>query len=264
MIAFMLPSNPMNKKEPDYGYEEEYNKLKENNFKVYLINVDDLENSKPFPIYENEKLIYRGWMLSEKNYELMNQKVNNNLITDTKNYLYSHHIIGWYEEIKENTFETYFATVENAKEIFKKTQWSKAFVKDYVKSIKTGKGSIVDSEEDIVRVQEDMLKYKGFIEGGIVFRKEEKFDKDSETRFFILNGKVFSPNEVDLEMLNLANEISKKHSAFFYSVDIIKQEDSYKVIEIGDGQVSDMVGWSIDNFVEIFKTLENKKQLKLR
>jgi len=105
---------------------------------------------------------------------------------------------------------------------------------------------------------------KGFIEGGIVFRKEEKFDKDSETRFFILNGKVFSPKEVSSEMFNLVNEISKKHSAFFYSVDIIKQDDNYKVIEIGDGQVSDMVGWDIDNFIDIFKSLENKKQLKLR
>ena len=38
MIAFILPSNPMNKKEPDYGYEEEYNKLKENNFKFCFMN----------------------------------------------------------------------------------------------------------------------------------------------------------------------------------------------------------------------------------
>ncbi len=264
MIAFILPSNPMNKKEPDYGYEDEFNKLKENNFKVYLINVDDLESSKPFPLYENEQLIYRGWMLSEEKYEIMNQKVNGNLITNTKDYLYSHHIVGWYNEIKENTFETYFATIENAKEVLKKTQWSKAFVKDFVKSIKTGKGSIIDSEEDIDRIQEDMLKYKGFIEGGIVFRKVEEFDKNSETRFFILNNKIFSPKEVSSEMFNLVNEISKKHSAFFYSVDIIKQDDNYKVIEIGDGQVSDMVGWDIDNFIDIFKSLENKKQLKLR
>ena len=108
-----------------------------------------------------------------------------------------------------------------------------------------------------------MLKYKGFIEGGIVLRKVEEFDKSSETRFFILNGKVNSPNEVPEGMLKLAEKISQQHNAFFYTVDIIKQNDQYKVIEIGDGQVSDMVGWNITDFIKIFKSLKNKKQLKI-
>lgn len=264
MTAFVLPSSPLSNKEVDYGYEEEYEKLKNSGFKVYLINIEDIQNSKVFPLYENEPLIYRGWMLNETQYDLLNKKFNDNLITTTKDYLYSHHISNWYEEIKENTFETHFTNLSQAKEKFKELKWKEAFVKDYVKSIKTGKGSIVDSLEDIDRIESDMLKYKGFIEGGIVFRKVEKFDKDSETRFFILNGKVNAPKEVPEEMWNLVEKINQKHNAFFYTVDIIKQDNQYKVIEIGDGQVSDMVGWNIEDFIKIFDSLKDKKQLKIR
>lgn len=263
MIAFILPSSPLSIKEPDYGYEEEYQLLKQAGFKVYLINIEEFDGSKIFPNYENEQLLYRGWMLNEKKYTNLYEKLNTNLIVSPKDYLYSHHIINWYEEVKEDTFETHFTSIEESKKTFLNLGWGKAFVKDYVKSIKTGKGSIIDSVEDIDRIESDMLKYKGFIEGGIVLRKVEEFDKSSETRFFILNGKVNSPNEVPEGMLKLAEKISQQHNAFFYTVDIIKQNDQYKVIEIGDAQVSDMVGWNITDFIKIFKSLKNKKQLKI-
>lgn len=264
MTAFVLPSSPFSYKEVDDSYSEEYNLLKKDGFKVYLIDIDQLDDSKIFPQYEGEDLLYRGWMLTQNNYEKLNQRFNNQLLVQPQDYLYSHHIVNWYNEIKEDTFLTYFTDLENAGELFTQLNWNQAFVKDYVKSIKTGKGSIVDSVEDIDRLKQDMLTYKGFIEGGLVFRKVESFDKDSETRFFILNGVVNSPKQMPVEMYNLAEKISKKHNAFFYTVDIIKQGDHYKVIEIGDGQVSDMVGWKPEEFVKIFQQLKNTKTYKIR
>lgn len=263
MTAFILPSHPFSIKEVDPSYEEEFNLLKNEGFKVYLINIDELDTTKIYPNYEEEKLIYRGWMLNHENYEKLNNKVNKNLIVSPKEYLYSHHIVHWYDEIKEDTFETYFTDLSNASDLFKKLQWKEAFVKDYVKSIKTGKGSIVDSTNDIERLKDDILKYKGFIEGGLVFRKVERFDKTSETRFFVLNGKINVPKEVPEDMFNLAKKITEKHNAFFYTIDIIKQDNNYKVIEIGDGQVSDMVGWNPKDFIKIFNTLKNKNKLKI-
>ena len=263
MTAFILPSSPFSVKEVDSSYEEEFNLLKNEGFKVYLMNIDELDTTKIYPKYEEEKLIYRGWMLSEENYQKLNNKVNQNLIVQTKEYLSSHHIINWYDNIKEDTFETHFTDIENAATLFNKLQWKEVFIKDYVKSIKTGKGSIVDSVDDIERLKMDMLTYKGFIEGGLVFRKVENFDKNSETRFFVLNGVVNAPKEVPQDMLKLAEKITHQHNAFFYTIDIIKQEDNYKVIEIGDGQVSDMVGRNSQNFINIFKTLKNRNKLKI-
>lgn len=160
MTAFILPANPLSYKEPDYGYEDEYQSLKKSGFKVYLVDIEDIKHGKVYPQYEEDKLLYRGWMLNEEKYEQLNSRFNNRLIVDTKEYLHSHHIVHWYEEIKEHTFETEFTTLLNAKEKFKTLNWKQAFVKDYVKSIKTGKGSIIENTKDIDRIEQDMLKYK--------------------------------------------------------------------------------------------------------
>lgn len=264
MTAFVLPISPFSYKEVDENYLEEYNLLRKEGFKVYLIDIDQLDDSKIFPSYEGEDLLYRGWMLTKENYEKLHQRFNSSLLVKPEDYLYSHHIVNWYNEIKEDTFVTHFTNLDNAGQLFTELNWNQAFVKDYVKSIKTGKGSIIDSVEDIERLKDDMLQYKGFIEGGLVFRKVEDFDKDSETRFFILNGVVNSPKQVTIDMQKLAEKINTQHNAFFYTVDIIKQGNTHKVIEIGDGQVSDMVGWSPEKFVQIFQQLKNKKTYKIK
>ena len=39
----------------------------------------------------------------------------------------------------------------------------------------------------------------------------------------------------------------------FFSVDIARRRDGVeRIVEIGDGQVSDLVGWSIERIVEIW------------
>lgn len=45
-----------------------------------------------------------------------------------------------------------------------------------------------------------------------------------------------------------------KKIVIFFSVDIIERQDGIeRIIEIKDGQVSDLVGWSIAAFVKIWK-----------
>lgn len=262
MIGFIFPSDFMNNKKPDEFYENEYKAFKEAGYPVYLVNIDDMEGSKIFPALENHELFYRGWMMSEEKYEKLNQKVNGQLLVNTENYLKSHHLPGWYESIKEFTIDSVITTEQDASNTFKSLGWDKAFIKDYVKSLKTGKGSIVDSVEDVVRALEDIHKFKGFVEKGIVFRKVVDLEQDSETRFFVLNGQVFS-NSVNGEMLKVVEQVTQKHDALFYSVDVVKdKQGNLRIIEIGDGQVSDTVGWDLSNFVDIFKNFKNQKKLK--
>lgn len=262
MTAFILPSEPFNNKKPDLAYEEEYNLLRSKGTKVYLFDIEDIEQTKIWPHFEGEPLLYRGWMLSEDKYCALNRKANNCLVVSPHDYLRNHHIINWYKSIQEYTFETHFTPLDNALNTFNKLGWDRAFVKDYVKSIKTGKGSIVESSEDIERLQRDMLQYKGFIEGGLVLRRVEEFDKSSETRFFVLNGEIFYPNNTAPGMIELAHEIVQLHSNFFYTIDIVAQNNSYKVIEIGDGQVSDCVGYNVKEFINIFDSLKAKNVLR--
>ncbi|MGD1920436.1 MAG: ATP-grasp domain-containing protein [Pleurocapsa sp.] len=39
----------------------------------------------------------------------------------------------------------------------------------------------------------------------------------------------------------------------FFSVDVIERQDGVKrIVEIGDGQVSDLVGWTMERFIQIW------------
>lgn len=265
MIGLLLPCSPMDKKQPDYGYEDEYEKYKALGYLVYLINIEDLDNSKIYPqLDENIKLIYRGWMLSEENYQKLEKATNNQLLINSKQYLYSHHLPNWYNEIADLTISSFITNEKDVLNDFNILDWKQAFIKDYVKSLKTGKGSIVYNIEDIQRALQDMKQYKGFIEGGIVLREVIDLQPHTETRFFIFNGAVYSNeqienNTLEQEKLNIAKEVAKKHDALFFSVDIA-QDNTGKlwVIEIGDGQVSDYVGWDLNKFANIFQNIPTK------
>jgi hypothetical protein len=43
----------------------------------------------------------------------------------------------------------------------------------------------------------------------------------------------------------------------FFSVDVARRSDGVeRIIEIGDGQVSDLVGWSVERFVDICRDMD--------
>jgi hypothetical protein len=42
----------------------------------------------------------------------------------------------------------------------------------------------------------------------------------------------------------------------FYSVDVVKRADGqHRIVEVGDGQVSDLVGWTPDRFANILRPM---------
>lgn len=266
MISFIMPSDYFNKKLPDKGYAEEYMALKKAGFNVYLINVDDLENTNVLPILDNESLLYRGWMLSPENYKELDRVCGNKLKVKVESYVNSHYLPKWYDSIKELTIESEITTEDEATKKFQELKWDKAFIKDYVKSLKTGKGSIVDSSIDVNRALTDIKKYKGYVEGGIIFRRVLNLDIKSEKRYFVLSHTIYGSNE-DQEMFDIVSEVANKHHEFFYSVDVVRDvSGKLYVIEIGDGQVSDMVGWKMEDFIAIFKKLnvELKVNIKIK
>jgi hypothetical protein len=150
--------------------------------------------------------------------------------------------------------------------------WFKFQLKDYVKSLKTAGGSTVEVPEDVAPVIANMIKYRGTIEGGICVRHWENFIPGSETRFFVLNGGFYSPSgpswsksTVDKMLscdpttgvnvsgpLGILLRVARLPIPFF-SVDIARRLDGeYRLVEIGDGQVSDLVGWSPERFADIW------------
>jgi hypothetical protein len=126
------------------------------------------------------------------------------------------------------------------------------FVKDYVKSLTTERGSIASNKKEVSDIIYLIKYYRGSIEGGISLRKVESFIEDSEVRYFVLNGNIYSPNG---KFHKITENINNIHKEAFFSLDVIVDENGKEwIVEIGDGQVSDLKGknWKIDDFLTIF------------
>lgn len=258
--TFIYPCDSFNSKVVEPTFEKEYNAIK-NNLNTVLVNTDEL---KSYYSQIQEPAIYRGWMLKESEYRALEKSCNGFLKVSTETYLSSHHLPNWYNNLTEFTPQSIITTENNAKEAFENSGWNQAFIKDYVKSLKTGKGSIVTSSDDVARAINDMHKYRGFVEGGIVLREVHNFIPETEQRLFVVNGKLNAPNETNKDVYEMALQIMEKNSdKFFYSMDFI-QDTKGKIwlVEIGDGQVSDCVGWNPEDFAQIFLPLKNKPAFK--
>src|SRR6185295_8120116 len=90
------------------------------------------------------------------------------------------------------------------------------------------------------------------IEGGICVRRVEDFVAQTERRFFVLNGTAYAASE-NVPIPDLVTRCCTRAPSKFFSVDTVQRSDGQlRVVEIGDGQVSDIVGWTVEAFVEMW------------
>jgi hypothetical protein len=172
-------------------------------------------------------------------------------LTSTEAYLRCHHLPNWYPLIYDFTAETriFPADCDLSAELTV-LGWDKFFLKDYVKSLKTSVGSVVSKPEEVATVLAEMRKFRGTIEGGICVRRFESFRKGSEKRYFVIDR---IPHASSDGMPDLVAECARRISSPFFSVDVAIREDGVeRVVEIGDGQVSDLVGWSVSDFSRLW------------
>lgn len=255
-MRVLFPYNPLNEKEADGPFNEEYLRLKELGVECSLFDYDTLafDEFRPKPrLDEGDTVLYRGWMLNPEAYNKLSNLVNKRggeMLTTTADFIKSHHLPGWYDSVLEFTPETIF--IENEEEIVSQAQksgWGKYFVKDYVKSNYSERGSIANSPLEVQEIIGLIREHRGEIEGGIALRKVEELIEESEVRYFVFNGKPYSPNGT---IPALVSKIAARHKVPFYSVDVVQRTDSeLRLIEIGDGQVSDRKNWDANLFCEV-------------
>jgi hypothetical protein len=240
-------------------YLDEVTSLENAGFNTAAISLESLESSSPKinpVLWQNAQVIYRGWMLSPSDYEFLTNAIENvgaSAFTSKTEYLATHYLPNWYPLIADLTPETKFYSVDDDLENELRTLgWEQFFIKDYVKSLKTSVGSIIDQASKIGIVIAEMQKFRGTIEGGICVRKVENFIPKSEKRYFVLRGKVFAAS-LNEEIPNIVEECAQRIESKFFSVDVVKRQDGvYRIVEIGDGQVSDLVGWSTEGFAQLW------------
>jgi ATP-grasp domain, R2K clade family 3 len=260
-MQFIYPHSMLNARVPDEFFQEEVTALSRAGHTISLIESEALATgtAKLKPIHDTSiPYVYRGWMLSSMEYQNLEITIANQsalLFTSLEKYLSTHHLPNWYSLIADLTPETVFISLESDWTLeLQNLGWNKFFIKDYVKSLKTSVGSIIERPEDIHIVTAEMQKYRGTIEGGLCIRRVENLIPATEQRFFALNKKVFSA-EINVTIPDIVLECANRIDSKFFSIDVIQRDDGQlRIVEIGDGQVSDLVGWSIERFVEIWET----------
>ncbi len=260
-MNFIYTQSILSPRLPDEMFQDEANALLQIGHTNFLIDGEKLSAVSPSikaPLTEGSTIVYRGWMLTATEYENLVFSIRNaraTPFTTLPQYLATHYLPNWYEKISDLTPETvvlplasdWVAELSNL-------NWARFFIKDFVKSLKTSVGSIIERPEDIHIVAAEMEKYRGMIEGGLCVRRVEDFVPDTEQRYFVLNNKPYSSNP-KAEIPSIVSECASRIDSKFFSVDVVSRTDGkLRIVEIGDGQVSDLVGWSLENFIKIWET----------
>ncbi len=203
------------------------------------------------------RVVYRGWMLTAGEYAQLVGTVldaGGQPLSSPAEYLAAHHLPNWYPLLLGLTPETrvYPADANLGREL-SALAWGGYFVKDYVKSLKTGRGSVVREPADAAAVVAELRESRGRLEGGVCVRRLEVYRPNTERRYFVLGG---TPHAADEEPVPaVVATVAGRINSPFFSVDVAERDDGVmRVVEVGDGQVSDLVGWTPEAFAALWPT----------
>jgi hypothetical protein len=255
-MHILFPSEPFNKKVADEPYAIEYEAFHRAGLKCALFSPLDFDQGafKPWPsLPPGDMVLYRGWMLKPEEYQRLHAAIslNGNVpLTNPDQYRACHYLPEWYSLFHEYTPETVFASRDaDFVSILASHVWPAYFVKDYVKSLTTKRGSIASSANEVSEIVSLIEQFRGEVEGGVCIRKYEDFLADTEERYFVLNGKAYGRSG---DVPELVREIARHVLSPCLSVDVVMRADGVlRLIEVGDGQVSGLKKWSIADFVSM-------------
>jgi ATP-grasp domain, R2K clade family 3 len=265
---FIFPVSMLNNRVIDEAFQDQAIVLKQAGFGTSAF---DIVNNKIVGAQPDQgtPVVYRGWMMTPVEYGFFwGWMIGRGLepLTNLEQYKTAHYLPEWYNILRSVTAETIFPTNSDSTVVAEQinaTGWQTVFIKDYVKSLKTDEKPLLDTPvtaENFMRIMEKMRKYRGTIEGGAVVRQYENYYPNSEKRYFIIKGKFYGQEtSFDMRAMNLLVRVARDIPSPFFSVDIAERTDgTFRVVELGDGQVSDLVGWTYERFAEIWQEASGK------
>ncbi len=280
-LSILFCENPLVSGRVDEDYEDEFRAAKQNGFGILLVNYEDLGQSDRFQqalkrIPQSEEwtmLIYRGWMLTPKQYADLYAALllkNYRLINTLEAYRNCHYLPESLKFIAAHTPLTVFEKFSDENSLERLLEKTAVFgekaviLKDYVKSEKHDweKACFVENASDkskLVQSIRELLRLRGeYLNEGIVVRefvalKELAIHSKSgmplteEYRLFFCKQKLlaitdyweegeYNSGKPDTAVFE---EIAKGIESHFFSMDIARQTNGeFIIIELGDGQVA--------------------------
>lgn len=271
-ISFLFCANPLNSREVDYDYFEEYNECNKY-FNTYLFNYESLEFEHKLKLSKKshpQLVVYRGWMLNNELYSILYELLKQEkmiLINSPKEYSQYNLIVNWYNDFRLDTARTVWnhSNKINDALLCLKSFDSSVIIKDYVKSRKHewNDACFISNPQDLnqaTKVITNFIERQGVnFNGGIVIRdflqlKQIGYHKKSlmpifeEYRAFIFHHQIIAIDhywENDNLLVFSKNDYHwlyqqiKKINSNFVTIDFARTIDgTLVIIELGDGQVS--------------------------
>ena len=272
-MKFLFCENILKPNTADEAFLDEYLNAINNGFGVLFYNFEE-KTLKNIDVNEKmETIIYRGWMITPKEYEILYNKLlskNYRLINNTAEYRNCHYLPESLKYIENYTPKTIFHKIEGENSINTLIENAKIFngkaviVKDYVKSEKyywdtafyvensSDTKKLTDTINNLIELRENHLNEGIVIREFIKLNNIQKHSKSNiplseEYRLFFYKNELLCIfnywEEIEYKMgkpdFNDFEVIGKNIESNFFTMDIAKDESGkYVIIELGDGQVS--------------------------
>ena len=257
-MRLLYPSSPLQVREPDELYAEEFTAAVGSGFSVSLFSYEEFTagtfRARP-AISGDDTILYRGWMVTPAQYRRLCSGVSDSraeMLTSPEHYELCHHLPRWYPMLAEFTPETcFFREADDVAARLRDLSWTDCFLKDYVKSLAIADGSLVTDMARIPEVIAKMRTYRGEIEGGICARRVEDFDHDTEDRYFVFRGIAHAREGSVPKVVQVA---ASRIASPFFTVDTVRRRDGVvRIVELGDGQVSDRKKWTAQQIIGMLR-----------
>ncbi|MDQ2771031.1 MAG: ATP-grasp domain-containing protein [Bacteroidota bacterium] len=242
MLNILLPSLPYDRS-IDPMWQEEMETAQRLGYTVFLFDAEQQKlYGRPNPQWPS---IYRGWMLTAAEYQQLEQFTP--LLVPLAMYLASHQASGWYEQIAAFTPPSQFINVEAAPAAIEVllTRSGKCFVKGLSKSF--GSNSVITSLADFTNLRQNHHLQADEI---LFVREFVELAPQPEQRFFAVRNQAFGAAGQELPK-SLRPVLAALENRWLYTIDVAFAADgSPVIIEVGDGQVSDVKEWSVSKLYE--------------
>jgi len=263
-MLLVVPSSPLAPRRPDPHFADEYEAARDLGLDCALVDHDALAAGDAAAgasrLPESDDVVYRGWMLDSERYAAFDAAVSargSQLRTTGVSYRSAHELPGWIDSVRAHTAETMWTNDDSPAafdEACRNLGSGPAVLRDYVKSAKHDWDTAVfipdvadpgGARPIATRFRE--LRGDDFA-GGFVVRRFERY-VTAEVRTWWVDGvraMVTSHPDTpdvlpdDFSMpVGLAAAIASLGLPFV-TADLARRDDGkWRLIEIGDGQVSD-------------------------
>lgn len=267
-VLLLIPADSLDPKRPDEHFAREAATANELGITTCLLDHNALTQlNSPETVVRrvrtsSDDAVYRGWMVTADQYSQLDQALRTRdvqLRTRPAAYATAHHLPGWYEAFRDLTPTSVYVDTADLAGIADVVRAAlpagPGVIKDFVKSMKHywhEAAFVPDVHDDaaLMAIVERFVELRGEdLVGGIVVRAFEELI-GNEARTWWINGScalVTAHPDTPDAMLAIGAEISSIASpiralgAPFVTVDVAYHRDGrLRVIEVGDGQVSDL------------------------